>query len=774
MELRRILNRKTFLFWFVAVIVTLAYYLYLRQESKTITDGNGDELVITVKEYCSKYIKYNNEFIKADNALSVAQDKLSEIETMEALSGIFFNSKDPYSEIKAMGFDEKDVDIFIKKYNDNPDFSYTNEWKIEKYIITELARNYRECCEYSERINEVLENCKRLKKMSSVIKNDSFAYRNVVATEKAYTSLQKIRLEPDNTVAVESVQNMKFLPYFVLTLCMIFPIMFLEERKKGLWGLINQTEGGRSSLALKRVIICMLGSIVLSFSINLALYTESFILNGGINCLSKPYQLLTDSRNSVFEMTILQGIVLESLLMGVAAGIIVLLAWFLLSVIREQVFGYVILLAILVSSHLIYNKVSAQSSIMALKYSNPAALLNLHATLSEYRNVSFFGFAVFLPVYELIISALFLIIVLWANVILSEKMKPESGTGKITGLVNRIICLKEKLVAGLSFWGKEAYFQLFVKKTVCIFIVGMMLTASLKIYSGIEKNKMNLYLDDIYEKYTECLTDKEKRNLKEQIDEIGNEVAEAERNFETAKEKYSAGEINIDEAFEYYSMLDDMKIKRAVYSNLSERYAKLTELDNKGYGTWFVDERGYKLYFSEKNEKHLENLALIVVVGIMIMCSLLYDSENKNRVDMIIRPSSGRKRYAIMKKCILIVEAVTFAGIIFTWDFINEKNTFSLKCFSAPAKHLGMFSNINCKVSIGTIFFLMIAYKTILAGIISVPALELVKKRKLLAALLLLSLFLLPHIFGVIGFSGFERLDIVRLFTIWERSGGLY
>ena len=91
---------------------------------------------------------------------------------------------------------------------------------------------------------------------------DSFSGRNIIKTANEFEALEGVSLNLGVDGAITALMNFSITDYLLLAVLVLICISFLDERKKGLWGVVHSAPNGRLRLAFQRAGILLGVSVI--------------------------------------------------------------------------------------------------------------------------------------------------------------------------------------------------------------------------------------------------------------------------------------------------------------------------------------------------------------------------------------------------------------------------------------------------------------------------------------------------------------------------------
>ena len=352
METRRIIkNRKTILACCIILLFNGLWYYYHQQS----------------------YWKNYNYSISA--ASKIQKDYLMELDGMaiEAQLQLIANKKEKIE--KSLSTSTNDVNHLLGK----------------SFMLEEIEKSVRYIAAYPKILSQIKNRAQLMSSINIFQQKDSFSQKNIEKTVKDYRFVSGIQIE--NGVN-KPITDTVFDPIiqFISTVFIVFIVLsFMEERKIGLWEKVHSTPGGRHQLAVRRVLILLITSMVFQFILVAQRVILSSVMYGNPHVL-RPIQSVPEFIRFIYPVSILEYLILYCLICGLCCFCFGLLAWLFLSIFHNSIMSIFVLCICTVVQWLIYFFNPVQSFFSIFKYANFYYFINPAKELSEYCNINIFGF----------------------------------------------------------------------------------------------------------------------------------------------------------------------------------------------------------------------------------------------------------------------------------------------------------------------------------------------------------------------------------------------
>ena len=246
--------------------------------------------------------------------------------------------------------------------------------------------------EYPSYLKTVHSNAKTMASLSFFQNEDGFTQDNIRHTDEDYP--QSAELQLDRDMALESLLSTRVPGWSMVIYMAALALSFVAERKRGLWALLYGTAGGRSRLALRRVLVLLagaaFGTVVIFGS---CLLTASF-LYGGLGDLSRNVQSMSAFRGLPELMAVGTFLLLDLLWRVLGAWLLGLILWAALQAIANLQIAMLFAGIFLASAFAAFTLIPDSFTIVIFRYINPFALVEVPRVFLRYLNINVFGNAV--------------------------------------------------------------------------------------------------------------------------------------------------------------------------------------------------------------------------------------------------------------------------------------------------------------------------------------------------------------------------------------------
>ena len=119
---------------------------------------------------------------------------------------------------------------------------------------------------------------------------DSFSYKNIKKTIQDFQTIADVKVGMEEDRAVVAFLDYREQHYIAFAIVLLFVLALFDERKSGLWQIVYSCPGGRLCLAVKRMILLLVLSVitavVLAFStLVLSFWDYAGYTSVGVSCI---------------------------------------------------------------------------------------------------------------------------------------------------------------------------------------------------------------------------------------------------------------------------------------------------------------------------------------------------------------------------------------------------------------------------------------------------------------------------------------------------------
>ena len=571
----------------------------------------------------------------------------------DALSGVSFNVGLTLLEeekISAEGWqaayayaggsvDESFVELLRESY---PDFDeMVNEIRQGKHVehidsvmqaISQWQRRLTYQEGYAQRIEDVVQQAKKIRSNPVFAKPDSFAYRNAAMTEEDYASIADISLTLVSDDIINAYVHDSSALLFGLCLMTVTVVLLLEPRRLKMEMVERATSNGRTILTIYRLIAVVLAGLVTTIALHgSVLLSGMFVYGEGID-LSLPVQNM-EFFGTWTANTTTGGFLLWHLLFRwfgfVFAG---MLFWLVLSRIRSLPLGLVTCSAILLLEYHWFTAYDMHDAGYYLASINVFHLLSVEDIAGRYLNYHLFGYPVHEKVVLTALLVIFVICLSFGMIASSHFYRSEHSFGRLGRVVSRIGAL-------LRSRRKPRSLLVYECRKVLVYGGGFFILLSVIIFLWTRaapvsyQSREEAMLSEFVRLYEGEVTD-------DRLEEIRTLRIEADKAYANA---------SVDNRDMEY-----LATRSYALQALEERYTNLLERKKAGEkGIMLVDEQPLERLYGESGKIFRLSESCAVLLGLCFVIPGLFSKENNNGMTLTLH-STLYGRSMIWKHKVLI------------------------------------------------------------------------------------------------------------------------
>lgn len=679
-EYIKLFSNKIFLLCLAVSFAVNLSFLAVMQYSNAESSA-----VINNRQYYDALIE---ECKNADNVEQLLSNKQTEIEIAFLLHNGSESALATAEKYKASNPDE---------YNKAVGFNLTADELSQRQLLLMNLENQKTYIEsYDEFILNMESRAESQKSFSIFAQKGSFAYNNIEKTPKDFSKLKEIDLEFGNNKAIDVSTAFALTDYILIILTIfICIIVFSAEREKGLYPLVRCAKHGRLSTIIKKLIVAVSVSAVIS----LVFYISNIIISGalfGFGDLQRNIQSDSNFLNCAFNVTMLNYLFIWLIGKILLFASFALFISFIFVAVKTPSKTYAVIGAFLLFEFFAYYFIDGNSVFGVFKYLNLIYLMTGNNIFGNYINVNIFSIPVNISVIFFIVSSLMIAIGITGSCILFVKFPQSTGKSALFSRAAKLINKHRHIRGSVRIFSAEAYkhyktsFALFA--VIGLIIFGYFnLTDNLEItFTDVSQHAYCDYMDALEgelndEKYD--FIEKEKQyfdNLELQKIEIANDLSISEQ--ERASKLSSISNIMDSKGKAFEDILEQVAYSEEKGEQLGKKSALINKLVNK---TLTQDTFREWKYFT-------------LLLAVVVFCtSNIFACDYKNSMVNLIRSNKhGKGRLLLVKFAVVCLTAVISYILIYLPYMINFVNTFSNKSFNLPLAFAQDFSFLTSGITV--------------------------------------------------------------------------
>lgn len=739
-ELKRIIVSKTNIVC-IAFLIFMNVFIFFWESTP-----KGD--ICTLPEYTDRYIEVLNTCKGMDN-----EEGINYLNNLKKLSeGTVLIPRWLYS--KDMEYKEEASGFYYKKYGEQmiKDIESgkidTSEQAVKKaYITIEvcniLIEKINHLTEYPEYIKTISENAENMKSVSIFSDPNSFSYRNIIKTVEDFSKIHITELSLANDLAVNALFTDSISDYSILAYIIFIVLLMIQERKKGLWPLVYAYPEGRARLAIKRVAILLVCSVIATVFLVGSRFLTAAIVYRGFGDMSRPIQSMSLFQGVSQPFTV-GGFILNFFLFKIiGTWVISLILYFMMLAISNTSLAVAVTSLFLGTEYTLFALIPDSYAIAVLRFINIFALINYNRIYMRYLNININEYPVNGQTLTTYMIPVAMILFATGCIIIHHKKKPFSTPNPLLKLYDKILKLRAGLSDRFRLFFAELHKTLWIQKGAFVIIVLLLwaIFASEAPPLNVSEYDGNLvYFENMF---TGEVTE-------ETLTKIDEETVIAYE--ELAKESlYGATKV------QYLSMI------------------KAEALAKKGTGLWIMDSTIYDALLNRNVEGYQRKTGLIAILFTTVMTAGIFAYEHQQKMKYLLC-STDRGRTILVRNKTLIACIMTCAVwlIVYGFEIRNAVKIYgSLHSLSAPVQ--SFMSEFPYKMSV--LSFLILIYLLRLLVLLSMTFMILLlsnlSNRVNAAVITSLAVFSLPAAIVIMGGNIMEYFSVVKLLSPQENMPSL-
>lgn len=693
-------NKKTILSFFTLITICLSFFLYIQYQN-TYSNECSVEMINNYRKEIFDELS-DKSTLQAQKIVSEQLNYVSTINALIDFESLKLKDEKNYLEI----WKDKEVElresypVIAKKYDHNKNLFTKSEFAAKEIVLREISSQIEYIVNYPSYLDSIDSKSKQMNEINIFSNANSLSNLNIKKTADDYSNLKSIKLELGNDKSIVSVVNFELVHYLIFIFNLVIIIVFIQERKTGLWNIIHATKKGRFSLAIKRIgilTVSVLLSTVIAYTI---LFITSFWLFGGIGDVFRSVQSISEFQNFVFPMSVIEFIFFYVFINALSQLVLILFVWLIISLVRTMNIALGLAGIILTAEFVLYKLLPIQSNLSILKYINLFCFVNPTTEITKYHNLNFFNIVInrYWLIFYFLLSFIFIFALL--TVLISALKYPEANGNKITNALNRFFkklanvywCVVEKS----STFGYELYKILIIQKGWIVLIALVFVLFNTVNTNEIYQSETENIVNEFYEKYNGQLTDSARQyaaDLKNEIDEVDSDLAKAYLN-------YREGKITQNNYNSYVWKSDAFDSKREALNIIQDR---IDYAGKQGDNAWLVNPKGYSELLDSEAFSRQQNFALLSIFCMIIILSNVFAYEKQSMVYPVLMSSLKGRKFLFRKK---VTAAVIITLIIWLCtscvELISICIRYPLENLNAPIQSIEFLEIIpfNCSIII--------------------------------------------------------------------------
>lgn len=620
---------------------------------------------------------------------------------------------------------------------------------------------------FHERMEAIGQQADSMSGISIFARRDSFSERNLQQTKKDFEGMLSVQPVLFDCGFLEEYFSYKLLHGVAVLCAAVVAFVLVDENKPGLRSMIFSSVNGRGRLVAERIGALLLWDGILALLLyGGTLLAGNAVLQGGLfRCLGYPIQSIPMFGNLPWKLGIGEFLLCYLVCRWLLLFLITLVVWTLLYSIDHVVaaFGAAGLLG--VAEYLLVRMVDANSPVNVLRYCNLWYLTAGVDFFTEYKNLNVFSHAVNKNV-----------LIIWTGVILGVcflafacitgicRYPNTSAVSRLRRLFHRLL-RKLRYRQGafqehLSLRGTEAYKILVSQKGFLVILVLLAAAVSQTDTTGVQRSaKQELYQE--FMKEHEGVPD---RAAEQELLALDEKLAEVQAAYEEDEMQYLRGELSEEDwmlsCMRYEAFGPDRQLQEQLREITDYLQTLEKERDIRG---WYLNTSGY-LHLLEDGSSLLH---MLLVLGIVLLCSGSFSYEEKCGTRMILRCSSeGRAAlYRRKMQTVLFLTLVLYL-IICALEIGVVAHVYGISGLQAPLQSVMRLSFVPLRCSVGVFFGILYLIRGVMLMSVAAFTCMLSTRISQKYTIALSCVVCVPEVLSMVGITWFQYLSVLQLISV--------
>ena len=731
MEFRRVLGRYNF--WIIVVLALgLNVFLFLRAQGQQYSEW-AKAYDVSEKQLQQVYV-----------------EQIRKLQTMPISDAVELYQKE-LQQIQEEG----------------ESYTYEIESDVRKNMVLPLLLYQSN---YQDYLKKVQEDAITLGSISIFADKDAFSSGNLKMTARDFAQLDG-KLTMGSFRGISSVMEYRIADYLILVLMLVICWRMLEERKKGLWGIVRLAGGGRAKLAGKRLVLYAISF----FAIAILMYGSTVAAAWYYYGVPDMYvEAQSMQELGKMPLAITTGQFLTQFLIVKIAGTLVfgLLIWLILSAMDNVNAAMVVVGLVLGAEYALFAAIPAQSKLNLFKYLNLFSYFFTDQLYENYLNLNLFGTPVNARRLLLAVLPVLIVVSMIAVFAVNTCKRPEKKGRFWAWLYQYFRRAVDGITSHLRGFGMELYKGLIVQKGLVFLLVGGWLLCQM--YPVFNQNvyAMKSLFEIRLEEWEGSIDNPE---TAQRIQEEKQWLDEQYAHFDELQQQYDAGELSWEELEGAKLLRQQVDNRMGAYIEIEGRVEQMKAIgESVGETMWLLNYRWFLRLFNNQDPEILQDQRTIGLVAILLCILLIasvYAYEEQTGVRSVIRGAGRGRGRTIWRKqlYVFLMTVVTFV-LVFGAYFWSVVRLHGVHGWNAPMQSIVWLSTSTWNLTVGqfTIVLYALRFLTLWAVAEVVLVLSGILKKVQTTMLAGTFLILVPSALWTVGVSVLGFLSAARLLSTME------
>ena len=666
------------------------------------TYGSGYEVAqksVDSREGYDRYLQWleNYKDLPLADALTELEAEKERLTTILQINELLESDSDMFLSDSLKQYREEYPDLVQQLENGELDLG---EVHLDYVAVNHLLKQAEYLNGYGVYLTTIQASKEKMLSFSIFNDPDSFSGRNIIKTANEFEALEGVSLNLGVDGAITAFMNFSITDYLLLAVLVLICISFLDERKKGLWGVVHSAPNGRLRLALQRVGI-LLGvsviSAVLLYGTNLLM---GFSAYGGMDDLGRAAQSVELLGKMPVCCTVGEFLLLYLLFKISATFLVSLLLWLIFTAINNVKYTMIAAAGVLAAEYSLYTFLPVQSGLNVFKYFNIFTYITASDLYTNYLNIDLFGFPIGIRAVSQYACLPLILILATVCITIHCHKRPAAGKDLLGRFVYGVNRVTDWFLRRFHLFGMELHKTLSIQKGVLILVLFLYLVTGLTFTVNIPVSSIT---DAAARQYTAQLAGEITEDTLRQIVDIQAELDATLAAHEEARVQYENGEMEYPQYDVFARAAESARIKSDGLAIVRARVEELQVLGTEtGIAPWLIEESAYQGTYGADAKPNQNRAALVAMLTITLLLAGSMAYETHSGMDYLLASTlRGRKKLLHRK----IGLAAILTTVVWAVAYGLEVHAFLGVCdtatFTAPVQSLSMLESFPVRCSIG-------------------------------------------------------------------------
>lgn len=666
------------------------------------TYGSGYEVAqksVDSREGYDRYLQWleNYKDLPLADALTELEAEKERLTTILQINELLKSDSDMFLSDSLKQYREEYPDLVQQLENGELDLG---EVHLDYVAVNHLLKQAEYLDNYDDYLATIQANKDKMLSFSIFNDPDSFSGRNIIKTANEFEALEGVSLTLGADGAISAFMDFSITDYLLLAVLVLICISFLDERKKGLWGVVHSAPNGRLRLAFQRAGI-LLGvsviGVVLLYGSNLLM---GFSVYRGMDELGRAAQSVELLGKMPLCCTVGEFLFLYLLFKIGATFLVALLLWLIFTAINNVKYTMIAAAGVLAAEYSLYTFLPVQSGLNVFKYFNIFTYISASDLYTNYLNIDLFGYPIGIRAVSQYACLPLILILAAVCITIHCHKRPTAGKDLLGQFVYSVNRVTDWFLRRFHLFGMELHKILSIQKGVLILVLFLYLVTGLTFTVNIPISSAT---DAAARQYTAQLAGEITEDTLQQIENIQAELDATLSAHEEARVRYESGEMEYPQYDVFARAAEAAKTKNDGLAIVRTRIEDLQALGmKKGITPWLIEESPYKGTYGTDAKPNQDRTAMVAMLTITLLLAGSMSYETQSGMNFLLA-STLRGRKKLLQRKIGVAAALT--TVVWVVAFGLEFHAFFGVCntetLAAPVHNLSMLENFPVRCSIG-------------------------------------------------------------------------